>query len=149
MSWQGRRPGPLIRALAATAVSAALAGCANGLLTQKPPGPLSPAPPAAVSLSPETMALAETALAEERYDDATRLLRRIRQLDPENMTARLAWAELTLATGSPDDAVELFDALTLEYSLAARAYQGKGIALTLIGDREAGYASVQRALACC
>ena len=143
---RGHRRGIWGRSLAVAALALVAASCAGGPNDNRREL-LGPPPLPAANLSPEIIALANIALDEERYDDASRLIKRVLQLDPDNTSAKLAWAELHLATGVTQDAVRLFDALTLDEDLAARAYQGKGIALLLTGDRDGGFASVQRALA--
>ncbi len=97
--------------------------------------------------APETLALAERALSENRYDDAGRLIERVLLSEPENWEARLLFAELYLATGNSGRAEPIFESLIDKDDVDGRALQGYGIALTLQGNLDRGMESLQRAVA--
>ncbi len=97
--------------------------------------------------APGTLALAERALSENRYDDAGRLIERVLLAEPENWEARLLFAELHLATGNSGRAEPIFESLIDQADVEGRALQGHGIALTLQGDLDRGMGSLQRAVA--
>ena len=91
--------------------------------------------------------LAEKAIAQGRYDAAQRLLDRVLLADAEDIRARLLMAELHLATGLSEQAGREFDELADDPMAAARALQGKGIALMRLGDNAVAYDSLRRAVA--
>jgi Flp pilus assembly protein TadD len=97
--------------------------------------------------APGTLAFAERALSESRYDDAGRLIERVLLAEPENWEARLLFAELHLASGNPRGAEPLFESLVDKADVGGRALQGHGIALTLQGNLDKGLESLQRAVA--
>ncbi|MFQ5772990.1 MAG: tetratricopeptide repeat protein [Kiloniellaceae bacterium] len=138
----GRRAAtPLIRALCA-AITVAAAGCAPG--AEEPGVPRGEARVAAPA--PGTLALAERALAEGRYGEAGILLDRVLLDAPDDPRAKLIAAELFLAQGAPKPAAEAFGSVTPSPEVGAAALQGEGIALLLLGERDAGYASLRRAV---
>ena len=96
--------------------------------------------------APETITLAQRALAEQRYGDANKLLNRVLIADPENIEARLLGAELSLATGTPKQAAEIFESLIASPEVAAPALQGHGISLMLLGARNRGVESLRQAV---
>ena len=89
--------------------------------------------PEAAKVSPQTIELAQTALAEERLKDAERLLDRILLTEPTNLEARLLRGELILAKGKPSQAMTVFSGLQDLPEVSARARQGLGISLLLTG----------------
>lgn len=112
-----------------------LAGCAMD--GQKPT--VEAALPAIQPAPPETIELAERALAEERYRDSEQLVERVLAAEPEHVRARLIHAELRFARGDREAAAERFGALTEEPTVAARALQGRGLSLLLLGKKQLGY----------
>ena len=124
---------------------AVLAGCETLYSDQKDPE-------VAVVLAiepvaPETLALAERALSDNRHEDARRLIERVLLSEPENWEARLLLAELRLASGAPQLAEPIFESLIDKAGITGRALQGHGIALTLQGNLDGGVESLQRAVA--
>lgn len=73
--------------------------------------------------------LAEKAIEDGRFEDAKRIIERIFLNDPDHPVAQLMWAEVLLAKGSPDDALQMFEKLESQQDLSAKAVQGKGLAL--------------------
>ncbi len=98
-------------------------------------------------VAPETLALAERALSDNRHEDARRLIERVLLSEPENWEARLLLAELRLASGAPQLAEPIFESLIDKAGITGRALQGHGIALTLQGNLDGGVESLQRAVA--
>jgi len=96
--------------------------------------------------APGTIDLAERALAEERYQDAEQLVQRILAGDPENSTARLLQAELLFARGDRQAAADGFAALVDDPAVAARALQGKGLSLILLGKPQLGHDQLVQAV---
>lgn len=92
--------------------------------------------PEAAKVSPETIELVETALAEERLKDAERLLDRILLTESTNLEARLLRGELVLARGHPNQAMTVFSGLQDLPEVSARAQQGLGISMLLTGAPE-------------
>lgn len=141
---RARAPGFL--AVAAAAALVALAGCETLSLEQREPETAFLLPvvePAA----PGTLALAERALSEGRYDDAGQLIDRVLIAEPENWEGRLLLAELHLASGQVGRAEPIFESLIDKADVGGRALQGHGIAVTLQGDLDRGLESLQRAVA--
>ena len=124
---------------------AVLAGCETLYSDQKDP---EVAVVLAVEpVAPETLALAERALSDNRHEDARRLIERVLLSEPENWEARLLLAELRLASGAPQLAEPIFESLIDKAGITGRALQGHGIALTLQGNLDGGVESLQRAVA--
>ena len=97
-------------------------------------------------VGPETLELAKQALADHRFEDADRLLERVLYRDPENARARLYRAEVQLGQGDSAGAMPLFTALLQQEEVAARAAQGQGISLLLIGDQVGAAKALNRAV---
>ncbi len=95
--------------------------------------------------APGAVDLVRRALSEGRHGDAKILLDRLLLAEPENLEAHLALAELRLARGLPRQAVRSFTPLTEAPEVRSRALQGRGIALLLLGERNAGSASLRQA----
>jgi Flp pilus assembly protein TadD len=123
----------------------ALAGCET--LPESQPEPEVAVLPIVEPAAPGTLQLAERALAEERFEDAGRLIERVLIAEPENWPAQLLLAELHLASGDPKRAEPIFEALVEKADVGARALQGLGIALTLQGKRDRGVESLRQAVA--
>lgn len=96
---------------------------------------------------PSTIELVETAIVEERIDDARRLLDRLRLSEPETGRHRLAQAEIALASGQIKPALDRFVFLVDDPTVRPRALQGAGIAQLLLGQRNEGRATLERAVA--
>jgi len=134
----------------AVAVSLALllGGCAQNVADER--ATLADLLPPAVQNAPTgatSLELVERAIAEERIDDARRLLDRLRVSEPDSPRQRLAQAELALAAGQIKPAHDRFAFLVDDPTVGARALQGLGIAKLLLGQRAEGRASLERALA--
>jgi len=112
-----------------------LAGCATDRQEPAVQAALPAIPPA----PSETIDLAERALAEERYQDSEKLTERILAAQPEDARARLVQAELLFASGNREAAAERFGALVAKPTVAARALQGQGLCLVLLGKPQLGY----------
>ncbi len=97
--------------------------------------------------APVTIELAENALAEERIDDAKKMLERLVRATPDDPRVKFAVAELRLASGAADRAATDFDELIDIPEYRARAMQGRGIALLHLGQQEAAYEVLRGALA--
>ena len=97
-------------------------------------------------VGPETMELAQKAIAEQRFTDAEKLLERILFNDPQHAEARLAVAEIILARGHSAAALPQFAQLMEVEEVANRAAQGHGICAVLIGDQDTAYRSLNKAL---
>lgn len=125
-----------------TTVAVAVAGCqADG-----DERPQAVAPVAIEKPDPRLNDLAEKAIAQGRHGDAKRLLDRVLLADAKDIRARLLMAELYLVTGSSERAVREFGELTDDPAAAARALQGKGLALMRIGDNAMAYDSLRQAV---
>ncbi len=130
----------------ASVLSVALIGCET---VPEESFDLSTAPivaPVIAPAPPGTLKLAERAFSEKRYEDANMLLNRVLIADPENSGAKLIKAELILASGAPRDAADAFGTLLDQSEVKARALQGHGISLMLLGDREKGRESLSEAV---
>jgi Tfp pilus assembly protein PilF len=138
-----RRRGGLPRrfAIAATLI-VALAGCE----TTSQDLPEASVQPVIAPAAPGTLELAERALADKRYGDAKKLLDRVLVSDPNNPKAKLAAAELLLATGASKQASGTFEQLLESPEVKSRALQGHGISLMLLGDRKRGVESLREAV---
>ena len=139
-----RVPAPRFITIAAAAMLVALAGCETGPKELQEPEAI--ILPVVQPAAPGTLELAERALAEERFEDAGRLIERVLIAEAENWAAQLLFAELQLASGNPKRAEPIFEGLVEKAGIEARALQGLGIALTLQG-RDRGLESLQQAVA--
>lgn len=83
-----------------------------------------------------TILLVEKALDEGRLRDAQVLLERYVFTFPDDPRGKLAAGELRLALGDTGGAMQLFRTLVEEPTVAAKARQGFGITLILVGDME-------------
>lgn len=121
---------PALRSLVAAAACALLlSACAA--TTREASQQTAPEP-----VSPEIVAAAEQAIDQGRHGDAKLLLERVLLAEPNNLRARVAMAETQLAFGQLDAAAEAFEPLTKVPEVAARARQGRGIALLLKGQEQ-------------
>ncbi|MEO3429571.1 tetratricopeptide repeat protein [Pelagibius sp. CAU 1746] len=98
-------------------------------------------------VSPEIVAAAEQAIEQGNYADAKLLLERVLLADPGNLRARLGMAESQLAFGQLNAAAEAFETLTKVPEVAARAQQGRGIALLLKGQERPALFLLEQAVA--
>ena len=96
--------------------------------------------------APGTVELAERALAANRHVDAQKILERVLLAEPGNVKARLIMAELHLAIGAPGPAAAGFSRLVEDSEVSARALQGRGISLLLVGETQLGYDSLKKAV---
>lgn len=126
-----------------TAALVALSACET--VSEEPPDLTSA--PVIEPAAPGTVELAERALAENRFDDARKLLERVFLAEPGHVKGRLVAAELALATGNPETAAARFNALTEEPEVAAEALQGRGLAQLLTGESDEAKASLEEAVA--
>ncbi len=95
----------------------------------------------------QSLDLAARAISEDRARDARQILDRILLSVPDHPEARLLMAETDLASGDITRAVAAFQGVVAVEEVRARALQGKGISLLLIGDAETGSRSLQAAVA--
>ena len=120
-----------------------LAGCAatTGEIEKAAP------PPIDAEALAQSLDLVARAISEDRVQDARQILDRILLSVPDHPEARLLRAETDLAAGDIAKAVASFQAVVEVEAVHARALQGKGISLLLIGDAETGARSLQDAVA--
>ena len=121
---------------------AALSGCAgfrSGADDQA-------AAPKAGIIAPGLLDATEQALAAGRYPDAQKLLQQMFVVDAQNVRAKLLLAELHLATGVLPQAAAEFDELKVVPEISGRAFQGKGLALLLSGDKDQAAEALQAAV---
>lgn len=123
------------------ALALGAAGCATTDVAEQ----VKSAPPSTVS--PETLATAERAIDQGRYDDARLVLERVLLAEPDNARAQLAIAEIQLAHNSQEAAVRGFEALTGRAEVAGRAHQGIGIARLLQGRDGEAIKALEQAVA--
>lgn len=133
-------------AAVAAVMLAATAGCAT-MSQEQPQEPKAAILPSVEPVAPDTLILVERALAEDRLDDAGRLIERVLLAEPENWEAQLLLAELHLASGDAETAAPIFESLVDNADVGARALQGLGIALTLQGVLDRGVENLQQAVA--
>jgi Flp pilus assembly protein TadD len=95
---------------------------------------------------PDTIILAERALADERFEDAERLIERVLYTYPDDTRGHLIAAELRLAQGNAPAAMPMFAQLLVDPLHAAEAKQGYGITLLLIGDEDLAASHLQEAV---
>jgi Tfp pilus assembly protein PilF len=111
---------------------AALSGCAGLRLGDEEPA----TPAKTASIAPGLLDATEQAIAAGRHADAQRLLQQMFVVDAQNPRAKLLLAELHLATGVVPQAAAEFDQLKEVPEISGRAFQGKGLALLLTGEKE-------------
>jgi len=97
-------------------------------------------------LDPRSVELAKKAVEESRYGDAKKILQRVQFSEPDNYTARLLMAEITLATGDPKEAARQFEEIIKNPNSSPVALQGRGLALIKLGENEKGSAALQKAV---
>jgi Tfp pilus assembly protein PilF len=122
----------------------ALGGCETTPQTE--PEPEASVVPVFAPAAPGTLELAQRALADNRYNDSRKLLDRVLIGEPDNIEAQLLAAELYLAAGASEQAAMAFENLVELPEIAARANQGHGISLMLLGKRERGFESLRQAV---
>lgn len=132
----------VLRTFLVIAAMASLSACAGG-----PPETMSPAapPPSAEALSWQIQA-AERALEDGSTDEAGQMFARILASAPDDPRALLGVGELKLALGEPREAGRLFDQLTGNPEVAARAEQGRGLALLQTDRRDSALESLTKAV---
>ena len=130
----------------AAAILIVLAGCETLSLGQDEPDEIV-ALPVVQPVAPGTLALAERALSDDRYDDARQLIERVLISEPENWEAQLLLAEMHLASGYPGIAEPVFESLIEKAEVTERALQGYGISLTLQDKLDDGVDSLLQAVA--
>lgn len=82
------------------------------------------------------LAVAEAALAQERYQDAITQFNRVLEADSTNAQAKLGIAEAYLATGSAKEALALFSTLTDLPNVGVSAVQGQGLSLVALREED-------------
>jgi Flp pilus assembly protein TadD len=92
--------------------------------------------PKPAPINPAVLDYVDRSIKEGRLDEARSILESAMVADPKHGRTRLLIAELRLASGDKTAAARLFSQLTGAPELAARAYQGLGIASLLGGQRE-------------
>jgi Flp pilus assembly protein TadD len=92
-------------------------------------GSVAPAP----SLDDRAIAQIQQALDEQRYVDAGILLDRALMSDKDDPRLVLVAGELNLAKGRYDVALQSFKRIDAQQELRARALEGEGVALSLLG----------------
>ena len=111
---------------------AALSGCAGFRLDDEDPA----ASAKTASIAPGLLDATEQAIAAGRYPDAQRLLQQMFVVDAQNPRAKLLLAELHLANGLIPQAAAEFDQIKDVPEISSRAFQGKGLAALLNGEKE-------------
>ena len=98
-------------------------------------------------LDPGTFEIGETALKEGRYDDVQIVLQRIFEVDPNSNRGRLLVAELLLATGRAEAALNEFNKVTIEEKLKSRILEGKGLSMVKLRRMSEGKKLLELAIA--
>lgn len=94
--------------------------------------------PKRVPINPAVLDYVDRSIQAGRHEEAKSILEQLMVREPQHGRARLLLAELQLATGAKKSAARMFSELTGAPELAARAYQGMGIAYLLQGERDKG-----------
>ena len=81
-----------------------------------------------IPFDPMVFDVAEKAIQERRYEDATNVLRRIFENDSDSTHGKILVAEIILAKGNALDAARRFDEISESPNFGARALQGKALA---------------------
>lgn len=131
------------RRLLAILLLAALTGCAAPADTR----PAGMTDASHRKVTPEMLRAGEVALEEGRYADATVHYRQIASIDPDSKAALYGMAEVQLAMGDAGRARDLYDRLADDAAYGARALQGRGLALLMLGQRRAALDSMNQAVA--
>lgn len=129
---------------AVLAAAVVLASCAGDAADQHPVADRADTPPA---VDQRLFGLAQTAIDEERFADAERLVERVLLSAPDDREARLLLAEARAGRGAIEQAVADFERLTEADDTRARALQGKGLTLLRSGRRQDGCAALADAVA--
>jgi Flp pilus assembly protein TadD len=132
-----------VRILALGAALVVLAGCVT---TNEPIKPVV-TPQVKKTVDPAVLDFAEKAIDQHRYSDAAKMLQRVFINDPDNSRAKLLFAEVVLATGSHNEALQRFSEIAEKPDAAARALQGKGLALILTDNADDGHEALVQAVA--
>ena len=103
---------------------------------------LKPAP----DFLPASLALAEIAGQEKKYDECGGLLAKALALDPDNIGALLLQGRLDLSRGDADKAVTDMERMTHLYPQAADAHYQLGVAYHMANDLNKAAGSLTRAL---
>lgn len=135
--------GPVLGRVLGPGLALVLAACTGAPEEAGEPS----AAPLVEAPAPGTLALAERALAEARYGDARALLDRVLVARPDDARARLLAAELLLVQGAAPAAAEAFARLAATPEVGPAAFQGRGLALILLGECEPAGESLRRAVA--
>lgn len=114
------------------------AGCSTGTAPLIDEDAVPPGQAAPVLAEPPTLAIArgEALLVAGDFQAATTKFAKALQQDPENRAARLGLAEAQLGQHRYIEALEGFEAVMDSEALQARALQGRGITLALMGRDE-------------
>jgi Flp pilus assembly protein TadD len=126
-------------ALALAAMLSAAAPAQAGLIDHKHPA-------AAPKVTDADIAKIQRALDEERYLDAAKLLDGAVLAAGDDPRITLLVGELALARGQYADALASFKEVETHDQTRARALQGQGIALSLMGQRDEAIAMLKRAV---
>jgi Tfp pilus assembly protein PilF len=132
----------IAKACAIASAVAALSGCADLRLGDGDPAPSAKT----ASIAPGLLDATEQAIAAGRYPDAQKFLQQMFAIDAQNPRAKLLLAELHLATGVVPQAAAEFDQLKDVPEFSARAFQGKGLAALLNGEKEAAAEALRMAV---
>lgn len=104
-------------------------------------------PPAATTISDESVAQIQSAFDDQRYLDASKLLDQD-ILISGNDSRLVYWAgELSLTRGRYEDALANFKSVSSDPKVAGPALEGEGIALTQLGRSDEAFATLKAAVA--
>jgi Flp pilus assembly protein TadD len=91
---------------------------------------------AAAQISAERISEIQSAIDEQRYVDAGRLIDRTMISGGSDVRVTLLSAELSLARGRTEEALKTFKEVGEDPALKARVHQGRGIALSMLGKSD-------------
>ncbi|HVZ92359.1 MAG TPA: hypothetical protein VG843_11965 [Rhizomicrobium sp.] len=103
-------------------------------------------PPAQSAPAPDAFANIQRALDEQRYVDAGRMLDASLMAGSHDGRLILLVGELSLARARYEDALSSFRRIDADPNLRARALQGEGIALSLLGRSDEALAALKEAV---
>ncbi|HVV65561.1 MAG TPA: tetratricopeptide repeat protein [Rhizomicrobium sp.] len=105
-----------------------------------------PEAPGQSTLAPDAIVNIERALDEQRYVDAGRMLDQALMAGARDRRLVLLVGELSLARARYEDALSSFRRIDADPNLRARALQGEGIALSLLGRSDEALAALKEAV---
>lgn len=128
-------------------IAAGLIAAALGAAAAAPAHAQRQATTAASSVSEARLGEIQAALDEQRYLDAGRMIDQAMISGAKDPRLILMGGELNLVRGRHDDALKAFNMVSQEPSVQARASQGKGIVLSILGRSDDALSTLQQAVA--